>query len=185
MVIPLRDTPDLDLLRKTAEGDSDAFGTLYDRYSSPVYNYILRLVHEPGPAEELLQEVFLAVWTGAQRFNARASVKTWVFRIAHHQAVSWLRRNHKHNALQPIPDATPDDDPTPEERSIASWQVEQVTLALNRLSDVHRAVIELTYVHNFSQKEVARIMGCPVGTVKSRLNHALKHLNALLKSGLF
>ena len=83
---------DAELLRQVAAGDEVAFAELYDLYAPPVYNYLLRLVNEAAVAEEILQEVFLAMWQGAHRFREEAKVKTWLLRIAHHQAVSWLRR---------------------------------------------------------------------------------------------
>ncbi len=81
------------LLQRVGKGDQVAFEQLYGRYSGQVYNYLWRLVHEQSVAEELLQESFLAIWKGAGRFRSQASVKTWIFRIAHNQAVSWLRKH--------------------------------------------------------------------------------------------
>jgi len=75
-------------LRQVAAGDEVAFAELYDHYAPSVYNYLLRLVNESAVAEEILQEVFLAMWRGAHRFREEAKVKTWLLRIAHHQAVS-------------------------------------------------------------------------------------------------
>src|SRR5512143_294699 len=86
-------TTEIELLRQVAAGDEAAFAELYDLYAPPVYNYLLRLVNEGAVAEEILQEVFLAMWQGAPRFREEAKVKTWLLRIAHHQAVSWLRRS--------------------------------------------------------------------------------------------
>ncbi len=86
------DSTDRLLLQAVAQGDENAIGELYQRYQAPLYNYLLRLMREPAGAEDLLQEIFIAVWQGAGRFRGEAKVKTWLFRIAHNQAVSWLRR---------------------------------------------------------------------------------------------
>src|SRR5512136_3468781 len=83
---------DAELLRQVAAGNEVAFAELYDLYAPSVYNYLLRLVNESAVAEEILQEVFLAIWQSAHRFREEAKVKTWLLRIALHQAVSWLRR---------------------------------------------------------------------------------------------
>jgi RNA polymerase sigma-70 factor, ECF subfamily len=169
---------DIDLLRQVAAGDEAAFAELYDLYAPPVYNYLLRLINEPSVAEEILQEVFLAMWRGARRFREEAKVKTWLLRIAHHQAVSWLRRERtvlwsddelEWNAVDSI-----------EEDLARSWQIDQVRGALAQLSPKHRAVIELTYVHGLSYTEIAQVMNCPIGTVKSRMSYALRRLNDLL-----
>ena len=156
----------------------------YDRYSVQIFNYLLRLIHEVSIAEELLQEVFLAVWEGAAKFKRRSSVKTWIFRIAHNKAVSWLRR-HK-SKRDPIPveenilDGLSKDHSSPEDDFFSKWRSEQVIAALDYLSETHRAVIELAYVHDFKYAEIADVMNCPSGTVKSRMSYALKHLKWIL-----
>jgi RNA polymerase sigma-70 factor, ECF subfamily len=169
---------DLDLLRQVAAGDEAAFAGLYDLYAPPVYNYLLRLVNEPTVAEEILQEVFLAMWRGARRFRAEARVKTWLLRIAHHQAVSWLRRERA--VLWSNDELDGDAAESIEEDLARSWQIDQVRGALAQLSPKHRAVIELTFVHGLSYLEIAQVMNCPIGTVKSRMSYALRHLNDLL-----
>ena len=173
-----RQPADLDLLRQVAAGDETAFAELYDLYAPPVYNYLLRLVNEPAVAEEILQEVFLAMWRGARRFRAEAKVKTWLLRIAHHQAVSWLRRERA--VLWPNDELDGDAAESIEEDLARIWQIDQVRGALARLSPKHRAVIELTFVHGLSYTEIAQVMNCPIGTVKSRMSYALRHLNDLL-----
>ncbi len=169
---------DLDLLRQTAAGDEAAFAELYDLYAPPVYNYLLRLVNEPSIAEEILQEVFLAMWRGAQRFRGEAKVKTWLLRIAHHQAVSWLRRHRPASSLDEATDIAEDEHI--DERLARAWQADRVRAALSELSPKQRAVIELTFVHGLSYLEIAHVMNCPIGTVKSRMSYALRNLNDLL-----
>ncbi len=163
------------LLRQVAAGDERAFDELYQTYHAIVFNFLRRLVNEPAVAEELLQEVFLAAWRGAGRFREQAKVKTWLLRIAHHQAVSWLRRNRRVSALEEVTETA--DDALIEERFNQTWDADQIRAALDRLSPNHRAVIELTYVHELSYAEIADVMNCPVGTVKSRMSYALRHLS--------
>jgi RNA polymerase sigma-70 factor (ECF subfamily) len=169
---------DTELLRQVAAGDEAAFAELYDLYAPAVYNYLLRLVNESTVAEEILQEVFLAMWQSAHRFREEAKVKTWLFRIAHHQAVSWLRRTRA--VLWPDDDLEDEEHDHIEEHLTRSWQIDQVRAALARLSPNHRAVIELTFVQGLSYSEIAEVMSCPIGTVKSRMSYALRHLNTLL-----
>jgi RNA polymerase sigma-70 factor (ECF subfamily) len=176
---------DLELLRRTARGDKVAFEALYDRFSTPVYNYLVRLIHEIPAAEDLTQEVYLAVWQGAGRFQGRSTVKTWLFRIAHNKAVSWLRRIGKGGEPLPVEidalDSLAMDAPNPEAQLLSGWQTEQIVAALDGLSEVHRGVIELAFVHEFSYAEIAEIMACPDGTVKSRMSYALRHLAGILQ----
>ena len=177
---PSRQTKDDDrrLLRRAGEGEQTAFGVLYTQHNVKVYNYILRLVHEQSAAEDLLQETFIAVWKGAARFRGRSSVKTWIFRIAHNHSVSWLRKH----AGQVFVDENqiPAVEWQIDESLMVEWQAEQVGKALNKLSPNHRAVVELVFVQELSYAEVAQVLDCPIGTVKSRMSYALKHLNHLL-----
>ncbi len=166
------------LLRRVAAGDDAAFAELYDLYAPPVYNYLLRLVNEPAVAEEILQEVFLAMWQSAHRFREEAKVKTWMLRIAHHQAVSWLRRTRA--AAWPNDELEADDRDLVEEHLARNWQIDRVRAALEHLTPTHRAVVELTFVQGLSYAEIAEVMNCPIGTVKSRMSYALRHLSALL-----
>jgi RNA polymerase sigma-70 factor (ECF subfamily) len=129
-------------------------------------------------AEEILQEVFLVMWQSAHRFRAEAKVKTWLLRIAHHQAVSWLRRTRA--VLWPNADLEADDHEPIDEHLAHSWQVDQIRAALVQLTPNHRAVIELTFVQGLSYAEIAEVMSCPIGTVKSRMSYALRNLNTLL-----
>ncbi len=176
LLVPL--PSDVELLRKVASGDEGAFDELYVLYGAAVYNYLLRLVNESPVAEELLQEVFLAVWQGADRFRAEARVKTWLLRIAHHKAVSWLRRHRSAASLDDATDVADDDHV--DEQIIQAWEADRVRTALNELTPKHRAVIELAFVHDLPYSEIARIVDCPVGTVKSRMSYALRHLTAVL-----
>jgi RNA polymerase sigma-70 factor (ECF subfamily) len=172
-------TTDVELLRQVAAGDEAAFAELYDQYAPPVYNYLLRLVNETAVSEEILQEVFLAVWQSAHRFRAEAQVKTWLLRIAHHQAVSWLRRTRA--VPWPNDELEVDSGDHVEDHLAQRWQIEQIRAALSQLTPNHRAVIELTFVQGLSYAEIADVMSCPIGTVKSRMSYALRHLNGLLR----
>ena len=164
---------------RIAAGDDRAFDELYQLYAPAVYTYLLRLVNETSVAEELLQEVFLAVWRSADRFRAEATVKTWLLRIAHHQAVSWLRRHRQVSSLDEAAEVAAEDDHF-DERLVRAWQADRVRAALTQLSPKHRAVIELAFGQDLPYQEIAQIVDCPVGTVKSRMSYALRHLTAVL-----
>jgi RNA polymerase sigma-70 factor (ECF subfamily) len=166
------------LIRMVAARDEKAFEELYQRYSAPVYRYLLRFLGEQHAAEDLLQEVFVAVWRGASGYRGQAQVKTWIYRIAHHQAVSLFRKHHLMGKLDEKVDEGEDD---PEQAMIGSWDSECVHRAVDRLSAKHREVLDLAFVHEMSYREIARVVGCPVGTVKSRMSYALRALNRILR----
>ena len=172
---------DIKLLENIIQGDEQSFKQLYNRYHLGVYNYILRLIHDEKEAEELLQEVFLAVWQSAKKFRQQSSVKTWIFRIAYFQSISWLRKNRESQLLEDE-NAMPDLGLSPEDKLIEKFENAQIIAALENLSPNHRSVIELTFVHGFSYKEISETMKCPVGTVKSRMSYALKYMGSYLST---
>jgi RNA polymerase sigma-70 factor (ECF subfamily) len=169
---------DKQLLAATAQGDERAFTSFYERHSPAIFNYLQRLVHDQRQAEDLLQETFVAVWRGASAFKHQSKVKTWLFRIAHNKAVSWLRR-HRPFSIDEEPGLL-DDGPGPEMLAAINLRNEALRSALDDLTPNHRAVIELVFVHELAYSEIAQVMDCPIGTVKSRMSYALRHLNRLL-----
>jgi RNA polymerase sigma-70 factor (ECF subfamily) len=171
--------PDQQLLFQTSRGDEVSFCELYSLYGRQVYNYLLRLLREEPAAEDILQEVFLAVWRYAGNYQGRARVKTWLFRIAHNQAISWLRRDRLALPYEEI--EADSGEASPEDQALESWRREQVRWALSWLSPKHRAVLEMAYLQDLSYQEIAEVVGCPVGTVKSRMNQAMRNLHGKLR----
>jgi RNA polymerase sigma-70 factor (ECF subfamily) len=178
--------PDAQLLRSIAGGDDGAFDELYRRHAGGLLNYLLRLIHEPPVAEDLLQEVFVAAWRGAGSFRGQAQVKTWLFHIAHNQAVSWLRRHRPASAFDDLEWSEADQGrDESDEHAMQTWRTDQLHAALDRLSPKHREVIELAFAHELSYAEIAQVANCPVGTVKSRMSYALRYLkDALEQQGM-
>ena len=167
------------MIQRIQQQDRAAFAELFQRYHRPLQSYIGRVVGDAAVAEELGQELFLTVWRDARRFRGRASVRTWMYRIAYNQAVSWLRKK------KPILwDETPElegYEPLPEAQALLADQREKIAASLAELSPDHRTVIELTFYHQMSYQEISQVMGCPVGTVKSRMSYARRYLAAALR----
>ena len=174
-------TSDLQLIRRVAARDQQAFAELYQRYELPLFNYLLRLVNEGPVAEDLLQEVFLALWNGAGGFHGQAKVSTWLFRVAHNQAVSWLRSHRPEVPEEWIADLAGEND-NPEALAFQTLRNDQIRSALDGLSTEHRAVIELAFYYDMPYAEIAEVIGCPVGTVKSRMSYARRYLASVLHS---
>jgi RNA polymerase sigma-70 factor (ECF subfamily) len=177
---PLAD--DAEIVQRVARGDRQALAELYGRYQRPLFQYLLQLTPDYGLAEEMLQDTLVAVWKSARSFEGRSSVLTWLIGIARRQAHNTLRR-HKlpvvdESALLELP-AT---DPDPEEFTLASIERDELVAAFRQLAPVHREILTLTFVQEFSYQEMALALGVPLGTVKSRLSHAKKALRVLLES---
>ena len=130
-------------------------------------------------AEDLLQEVFLIVWKGAAGFRGDARVKTWIFRIAHHRAVSWLRQRKPVVKLDET--NLKDWQNNPERTAAQSLRDRQIQETISQLSWKHRAVLELVFVQQMSYSETAQVLGCPLGTVKSRMSYAMRILEQRFK----
>lgn len=174
--------PENQLIQQVASGDKIAFRQLYLRYERLIFQYLLRLIHDHEQAEDLLQEVFLAVWKGAPGFRGKSKVKTWIYHIAHNQAVSWLRAHHPTIHLDEGLADISETHLQLESQVAASLQQDRIRQALDQLTPEHREVLELAYFHELSYREIADIAGCPVGTVKSRASFARRYLGSILNS---
>lgn len=170
---------DAALVQRLVTGDEQAFDELYRRYSGLLYSYILRLIHEPPLAEDLLQEVFVAAWNGAAGFRGPAGVKTWLFHIAHNRTVSWLREHHRTLVYEDLRISSQEDGP--EQALLDTLRSDRMKRALDGLSPEHRAVVELAFYQDLPYGEIALIVGCPVGTVKSRMSYARRYLSHILR----
>lgn len=168
------------LVRQVAQGNGDALEELYRRYSAMLFNFLCSLVGDPAVAEDVLQEVFIAVWKGSGSFRSAASVKTWLFNIAYKRAVSWLRRRRDLPIDSVVAGLV---EQGVETTALQNLQIRAVQRALMDLSPQHRAVIELALFFDCAYAEIAEILGCPVGTVKSRMSYARQHLQSLLLAG--
>lgn len=183
-LIDLATLPDADLLKRVGGGEEQAFEVLYRRHSEPLYNYLLRLVNEPAIAEDLLQETFLLVWRSAAQFRGGAQVRTWLFKIAHNSAVSWLRKQRVQVDWETLEPLLQDGTMSLESLALQNLNAARVQRALAQLSARHRPVVELAFVQEFSYREIAEILQIPEGTVKSRMSTALKLLAHHLENEL-
>jgi len=157
------------LLTRVATKDGAAFQQLYDRFADRVFRYALTILHDRHLAEEIAQETMIAVWNGASRFAGRSKASTWIFGIARNQALTLLRKE-KRAEQSPPPNLVQAD---PAKDILAR---EQVMAAMESLSADHREVVYLTFYEGLSYGEIARILGIPPGTVKSRMFHAKRKL---------
>ena len=141
---------------------------LFVRHGTRVFRFLLRVVGDAAAAEDLLNEVFIEIWRHAGQFEARSKVSTWMLAIAHLRAAAWRRRRASD---QLDDDATawikdPGDNPEVVAQKQGSCVV--IRECLKRLSPAHRTVLDLIYYHEQSIAEVARIIGVPENTVKTR-----------------
>jgi RNA polymerase sigma-70 factor, ECF subfamily len=177
---PLSPESERVLMQQLVAGDEDAIRALYARFGRPVYAMGLRLLGSAEAAEELTQDVFLAAWRKASRFDpSRGRLSTWLMAIAHNMAVDRLR--HDHGAARPVlvlVDEMPELAPTDDDEN-AMLDRETARQALAGLSPPERALLSQAYFYGRTARDIAEAEGIPLGTVKTRLRTALIKLRKL------
>jgi RNA polymerase sigma factor (sigma-70 family) len=165
-----------ELIVSIAAGDSAALADLYARLRDPLAAYLTLFVRDPSLREEVIQDTFLAVWNGAGRFRGESSARSWVFGIARRRAIDALRREKTPVLLDIDGRDRADRAPGPEQIAIASFEAAEIRSAIERIAAIHQEVLMLIFTQGLSYAETAEVLAVPVGTVKSRLNHARKSL---------
>ena len=170
-----REVEDRDLIVRARRGDVESYNLLVSRWEKRVFNYILRLVGHREDALDLTQDVFLKAYQHLSKLEDVARFAPWLYRIAHNEAYSLLRKNRPETELEhePRPENT-GGRMLPLELSLA------VESALNRLNADQREAVVLKVYQGFKFEEMAEVLGCPVSTVKSRLYTALDLLKETL-----
>lgn len=187
----LTSATDAELVRRLARGQRAAFDVLYERYSSRLFAYLLRMTggrHER--AEDLLHDVFVDVLEGAVGFDPQRRFDTWLFAIAHHRTCNVYRQQQTRSAaLERETNAA--QTPALEwsaklatEEWLFDWPQfkERLDTELNALEPAQRSAFLLRFVENFSIADIARTLACPPGTVKSRLFYTCRHLAKKLRA---
>ena len=146
-----------------------------------VYRFILRIVRDTTMAEDLVSQVFLDVWRTASQFEGRSQVSTWLLSIARFKALTSLRQRRFEDIDQEDVREIADDSDTPEASLDRSTTSEILRACVAKLSPAHREIINLVYYHEKSVEEVAKIVGVPAATVKTRMFYARSKMADLLK----
>lgn len=162
---------DEELMLDFQRGEEIAFRELFTRYKNPVYGYIRRRVSNPARAEEIAQDVFLALVKNRNRYQVRAGFRTYLYRIALNRVIAEYRKRKEEDPLPENPGAAPGCDPV---------VVTQVREALEKIDPDQREVVLLREYQGLSYDEIAKVLEIPVGTVRSRLFRAKMALRELL-----
>src|SRR5215471_3037523 len=174
--------PELEWVKRVAEGDRDAFEKLYAAYQTRLFRYLLRMVGDTGTAEELTNDTMVAAWKAAGSFKGQSKPSTWLFAIARNKALNAMRGQHPVMVEVETAMAVAASSSDSPETSVSRGSLHAVMKqALQELSAEHREVIELTFYQELSYQEIAEIMQCPVNTVKTRMFYAKKRLQEALE----
>jgi RNA polymerase sigma-70 factor (ECF subfamily) len=183
--VPVQETSDEALIGLIADGDKRAMQALYARHSERLYRFIVRLTGNQTLAEDLMSEVFLDVWRHAEGFESKSQVSTWLLAIARYKALSALRRRTDEHLDYHMAETIEDTSDDPETMVNTKDRNTIVQKCLTQLSPAHREVIDLMYYHEKSVDQVAKIVGAPAATVKTRMFYArTKMADLLTQSGV-
>ena len=178
---------DAELMLRVKDGDERSFADLLSKHRDPVINYLYRMVQNAAIAEELAQDVFLRVYRARNSYEPTAKFTTWLYRIATHVALNFLRdgRHARNSAPLDGPDGEPihelrTTDPSVEDRLVAQTRTLEIRRAIQTLPEKQRAAVILHKYHEFDYREIAATLRCSESAVKSLLFRAYETLRGRL-----
>lgn len=177
---------DAQLIFRIAAGDRDAFATIYDRFSSPLYSLALKMLANEAEAQDLLQEVFLSVWNKSDTFRAdRGSAFSWVVAQLRNRAIDRIRSKRRRGEL--LEANAPELEPTGSAATTSSKLCEiserarEVRSAMEQLSAEQREVLRMAYFEGLTQAKISEKLEEPLGTIKARAHRGMARLRTLLR----
>jgi RNA polymerase sigma-70 factor (ECF subfamily) len=180
-----RGLQDGQLVQLVAEKDADALEVLYERYGKVAYSLARRILTDEVLAQDVVQEVFLSLWRNAGRFDAaRGTVATYLLSMTHHRAVDVVRREEnlrRRRTSDEVLEFQPDPNPGVEAEAEAAERRSEVRAALAQLPPAQREALALAYFGGYTQREVATLVGVPLGTVKTRMAAGMRKLEQALR----
>ncbi len=179
---------DAELMLRVKEGDSPSFALLLEKHRSPVIHFLFRMVQDYPVSEELAQEVFLRVYRSRASYEPTAKFTTWLFRIATHLALNWLRDGRHERSQERLDEGAGelparqvcDREPNVEQRLVNNARLEEVRRAVALLPDKQRAAVLMHKYEEMEYSQIARVLGCSESAVKSLLFRAYETLRARL-----
>ena len=171
--------PDLPLIKAIGKGDAHALRELYERHGAGILSFLIDRLHDQQYAEEVLQDVMLAVWNAAAAFRGECKVRTWLLTIARHHAIdAYHCRKPPCLPLNEYVISDTANVPATVERNLLYEKLDSV---YTHLPADQREVVKLIFYHGLTYAEAAEVLGVPEGTVKSRLHHARQTMRRLLQ----
>jgi len=168
-------------LERIAGGSEQAMADFYKAFESRVYAFALTRLNDPHAAADIVNEVMMAVWQGAHRFQGNAKVSTWLLSITQNKVVDTMRKR-KMSQQDELDEDLPDTEAQGTADMIANAQdAERLRECMARLSGQQHEVVHLAFFEDLTYGEIASIVGCPEGTVKTRMFHAKGNLKRCLR----
>jgi RNA polymerase sigma-70 factor (ECF subfamily) len=169
------------LVERLHSGDDDALAELYDQYAGFVYGLALRIIGDKQAAEDVTQDVFVAVWQDPGRIDAdRGTLRGLLGTMAHRRSVDAIRREEARRRRETRTSMEPTTAPDLADAAMRTYASQQVRHAVSCLPEAQRQALELAYFHGHTYRQVADLLGIPEGTAKSRLRLGLQRIADLL-----
>ena len=189
---PDMESSDKDLVARAQGGDKAAYEVLVKRHYQKVYHQAMTILRNETDALDLAQEVFVKAWLALARFDGKSAFTTWIYRITHNLGIDKIRKNRRYthvNFDEMIPSEEMDApveiplvEPARQGEALDRGELRtRIDQALAQLSPEHREALVLREFEELDYREIARVQGCSVGTVMSRLFYARKNLKKFLK----
>ena len=176
------------------KGSNSAFEILYRRHKNNLYNFICRIVNDPGMAEDIFQEVFIRIINSSSKFKMKSKFTTWAYTIARNLCIDHIRKRKRTDAKNivekdtefgnrnPIVERLPDKDLSPEDITSSLEIRVYINEALERLNPDQKEVFIMREEFGLSFDEISKICNCSIGTIKSRMRYALENIRRYLKT---
>jgi len=177
---------DNELLGFILRKDREALSALYDRFVRQVFSLSLRMVENQSLAEEIVQDVFMTVWSrGGSYKNDRGAFSSWLMSIAHNRCIDELRRRRRRAKLPTVPIEDLTHEPKGNEEEVtdevfAKLDREAIVQAMSKLPPAQRQVITMAYFQALTQSEISNVLATPLGTIKTRMRLGLQKMRDLL-----
>ncbi len=170
------------LVLQCQEGNDNALETLIKRWQPRLSRLAWRLTAHREAAADIVQDAWLAIVRGLNRLDDPARFRAWAYRIVSNKCADWTRRRILHRSVtKDLQDAAASASGDPSNEADSAGEVHRMRDALMELPDEQRAILSLHYLDDMSVAQIARVLGVPVGTVKSRLHHARNRLKQALE----
>ena len=193
-------TEEASIVAELKSGSEDAFAWLIAHYSQPVYSLVYRMLDDPSDAADTTQEVFIKIFRGIRSFNANSSLKTWIYRIALHEASNqrrwWFRHRGRETSIEPPEDCQDgkcaialreliaDTGKSPLDSVYDAELRTRVEAELRAVAEPYRTTLILRDIEELSYEQIAEVLGVSLGTVKSRLMRGREALRKRLERHL-
>lgn len=170
---------DKNIMFQVRDGDIDQLRHLFHRHHARLYNYFVGMTDNRIASEDLTQEVFLRILRFRHTFKGNGTFTSWMFRIARNVGMDYFRKNKKTDSLDEVEQEVVSNDLNPLDESTKNQDVQMLRAALQRVSVHHREVLIMSRFEHMQIKEIAKVLNCPVNTIKVRIHRAIKELGAV------